>query len=58
MKEETEAKLYELLEYIAKTLKYYSVKDYEYHKISLSLTRHTARELIPLVERELESEEE
>jgi len=58
MKEETEAKLYELLGYITRTLKYYSEKDYEYHKVCLSLTRHSARELIPLVEKELESEEE
>tara|TARA_R110001592_G_scaffold286249_1_gene554793 strand:+ start:879 stop:1055 length:177 start_codon:yes stop_codon:yes gene_type:complete len=58
MKEETEAKLYELLNYITNTLKYYSEKDYEYHKVCLSLTRHSARDIITLIEKELESEEE
>lgn len=57
MKKETEAKLYELLDYVTRTLKYYSMND-DHWKISLSLTRHTARELIPLAEKELESEEE
>ncbi len=58
MKEETEATLYELIEYAVKTLKYHMEKDYEYRNTCLSLTRHTARQLIPLVEKELESEEE
>jgi hypothetical protein len=57
MKKETEAKLYELLDYLTNTLKYYSKND-DHWKISLSLTRHTAKELIPIVEKELESEEE
>lgn len=60
MNKETEEKLYELLGYITNTLKYYS-RDDDHWVISLSLTRHTARDLIPLVEKnlkDLESEEE
>ena len=57
MQKETEAKLYELLGYITNTLKYKS-RDDGHWEISLSLTRHTARDLIPLVERELSGEEE
>jgi len=57
MKKETEAKLYELLDNLTNTLKYYSRND-DHWKISFSLTRYTARELIPLAEKELESEEE
>ena len=53
MNKETEAKIYELIEYATKTLKYYSENDDKFCKLSLSLTRHSARELIPLAEKEL-----
>ena len=57
MKKETETKLHELLDYLTTTLKYYSRND-DFWKTALSLTRHTAKELIPIVEKELEGEEE
>tara|TARA_B100000902_G_C27282565_1_gene902618 strand:+ start:1280 stop:1441 length:162 start_codon:yes stop_codon:yes gene_type:complete len=53
MNKKIEATLYKLLDYVTRTLRYYSIND-DHWKVALSLTRHTARELIALVESEEE----
>ena len=51
MNEEMERRMWELLEYANSTLKHYYRGD-EHWKITLSLARHEARELLKMLEEE------